>query len=53
MGPVTQQMEDKPLSFVLIAARIWVANRFGKGLGSGLGLTFLAPIFFPLLAFRD
>lgn len=39
--------------FIVIATMIGVANRFGKGMGFGLGLTFLAPVFFPLLAFRD
>jgi len=39
--------------FVVIATMIGVANRFGKGTGFGLGLTFLTPIFLPILAFRD
>lgn len=30
-----------------------VARAFGKGIGFGLGLTFLGPIFFPLLGFGD
>jgi hypothetical protein len=30
-----------------------LANSFGKGVLFGLGLLFLAPIFFPILAFGD
>lgn len=30
---------------------VGVARRFGKGIGFGLGLAFLSPIFFPLLGF--
>lgn len=30
-----------------------VARAFGKGIGFGLGLAFLGPIFFPLLGFGD
>lgn len=35
----------------LIIVWIAVAERFGKGAGYGLGLTFLAPIFWPMLGF--
>ena len=30
-----------------------LADRFGKGAGYGLGLTFLAPVFYPILGFGD
>jgi Family of unknown function (DUF5684) len=42
------------VNFVIeILLFIAVAKRFGKGAGFGLGLLFLAPIFWPLLAFGD
>ena len=34
-----------------ILVAIGVAERFGKGTGFGLGLAFLGPIFYPVLAF--
>jgi hypothetical protein len=34
-----------------IIVAIGIANNFGKGAGFGLGLAFLAPIFYPILAF--
>ena len=36
---------------VAILAGIAVARNFGKGTGFGLGLAFLAPIFYPILCF--
>jgi hypothetical protein len=42
------------VNFVIeILIFIGIAKRFGKGAGFGLGLLFLAPIFWPLLAFGD
>ncbi len=38
---------------VAIVASISLAERFGKGTGYGLGLVFLLPIFYPMLAFGD
>ena len=38
---------------VFIAVGIATAQRFGKGVGYGLGLTFLGHIFYPMLAFGD
>jgi hypothetical protein len=38
---------------VVILVMISVANRFGRGAGFGLGLTFLPFVFFPVLAFQD
>ncbi len=38
---------------IAIIASIEVAKNFGKGAGFGLGLTFLAPIFYPILAWGD
>ena len=38
---------------VAIIASISLAERFGKGTGYGLGLAFLSPIFYPMLAFGD
>src|SRR6476620_10565425 len=38
---------------VAIIAALAVARNFGKGTGFGLGLAFLAPIFYPILAFGD
>ena len=38
---------------VAIIAALAVAKNFGKGTGFGLGLAFLAPIFYPILAFGD
>ena len=40
------------LNFVMnIIVSIGVAENFGKGTGFGLGLAFLGPIFYPILAF--
>jgi uncharacterized membrane protein YecN with MAPEG domain len=38
---------------VAIIAGIAIARNFGKGTGFGLGLAFLGPIFYPILAFGD
>ena len=38
---------------IVTMALISLAQRFGRGAGFGLGLTFLPFLFFPLLAFRD
>jgi uncharacterized membrane protein YecN with MAPEG domain len=38
---------------VAIIAALAIAKNFGKGTGFGLGLAFLAPIFYPILAFGD
>ncbi|BDG03765.1 DUF5684 domain-containing protein [Anaeromyxobacter oryzae] len=38
---------------ILILVGIDLAKAFGKGVGYGLGLTFLSPIFYPLLGFSD
>ena len=38
---------------VMIVLGVALAERFGKGVGFGLGLTFLGPIFYPILAFGD
>ena len=38
---------------VAIMVSISLAERFGKGTGFGLGLAFLSPIFYPILAFGD
>jgi hypothetical protein len=38
---------------MLILTTIGLAQNFGKGAGFGLGLAFLAPIFYPILAFGD
>ena len=38
---------------VAILVAIAVAERFGKGAGFGLGLTFLPMIFYPILGFGD
>ncbi len=37
----------------LVLIGIGVAQAFGKSSGFGLGLAFLAPIFYPMLAFSD
>ena len=37
------------IASILVA--IGIANNFGKGTGFGLGLAFLSPIFYPILAF--
>lgn len=44
-----------PLVNILIAIVVMVdiAKAFGKGVLFGLGLTFLSPIFLPILAFTD
>jgi hypothetical protein len=34
-----------------IIVAVAIANNFGKGTGFGLGLAFLSPIFYPILAF--
>ena len=40
------------LNFVInIIVSIGIAENFGKGTGFGLGLAFLNPIFYPILAF--
>jgi len=36
-----------------ILVGIDLAKAFGKGAGFGIGLAFLAPIFYPILAFSD
>jgi hypothetical protein len=41
------------IPFALIVPMIDVAEKFGKGTGYGIGLTFLGFIFFPLLGFGD
>ena len=38
---------------VLALVTISLAKNFGKGAGFGLGLLFLAPIFYPILGFGD
>ena len=38
---------------VLIIAIVGLARNFGKGAGFALGLVFLAPIFYPILAWGD
>lgn len=38
---------------VAIIVTLAIAQNFGKGVGFGLGLTFLSPIFYPLLAWGD
>lgn len=38
---------------VLIIVSISIARNFGKGTGYGLGLAFLAPVFYPILGFGD
>jgi hypothetical protein len=37
----------------MILVSIGIAKAFGKGAGFGLGLAFLSPIFYPILAFGD
>lgn len=39
--------------YALYRIHAGVARAFGKGIGFGLGLAFLAPVFFPLLGFGD
>lgn len=39
--------------YALYRIHAGVARAFGKGVGFGLGLAFLAPIFFPLVGFGD
>lgn len=39
--------------YALYKIHAGVARAFGKGIGYGLGLTFLGVIFFPLLGFGD
>lgn len=38
---------------IFIITCIQLAKNFGKGTGYGIGLVFLAPIFFPMLGFGD
>ncbi len=38
---------------IVIIVGIDLAKAFGKGVGYGLGLTFLSPIFYPLLGFSS
>ncbi len=38
---------------ICIITYIAIANNFGKGVGFGIGLTFLPFIFFPILGFGD
>jgi hypothetical protein len=38
---------------IIILVSIALAQSFGKSTGFGLGLAFLGPIFFPMLAFGD
>lgn len=38
---------------IAIIIGIDLAKSFGRGVGYGLGLTFLSPIFYPLLGFSD
>jgi len=38
---------------ILLLTFISLAERFGKGAGFGVGLLFLAPVFYPLLAWGD
>ena len=38
---------------IAILTYIALAEKFGKGAGFGIGLMFLSPIFFPILAFGD
>jgi hypothetical protein len=37
--------------FVTLVVSIDIAKNFGKGMGFGLGLAFLGPIFYPMLGF--
>ena len=39
--------------YLSIGLQFWMAKSFGKGMGFGFGLLFLAPVFYPLLAFGD
>ncbi|MFY4813583.1 DUF5684 domain-containing protein [Haloarcula sp. AONF1] len=39
--------------YVLYKIHAGVARTFGRGIGFGLGLTFIGPLFFPLLGFGD
>lgn len=42
------------VNFIILAlVCISLAKNFGKGAGFGLGLLFLSPIFYPILAFGD
>ncbi len=38
---------------VAILVSLDIAKQFGKGAGFGVGLAFLAPIFYPILGFGD
>lgn len=38
---------------IVILCYVGVARNFGKGVGFALGLIFLSPIFFPILAWSD
>ena len=62
---VMLQIADKPLWWIIlffipianiiipIMVNIAIAEKFGKGAGFGIGLSFLGFIFFPILAFGD
>ena len=39
--------------FVVASIMIAIAEKFGKGLGYGIGMTFLSFVFVPMLAFGD
>jgi hypothetical protein len=38
---------------VAIVLGIDIAKNFGRGVGFGIGLAFLGPVFYPILAFSD
>ena len=62
---VMLQIADKPIWWIIlffipianiifqIMMNIAIAEKFGKGAGFGIGLSFLGIIFFPILAFSD
>ncbi len=52
---VLTQIAGKPLWWIIIYPFIVfpLAGKFGKGVGFALGLLFLSPIFWPILAFGD
>jgi hypothetical protein len=62
---VMLQITNKPLWWIIlffipianiiipIMVNIAIAEKFGKGAGFGIGLSFLGFIFFPILAFSD
>jgi hypothetical protein len=39
--------------FIALVVAIDIAKAFGKGIGFGLGMFFLGPIFYPILGFSD